>query len=180
MINDDLKRESAEPDESTGAVRFFHEVGKLKVRDLARIIFLLFALVCALATRWSLTKIRTKPKQPLHAPITFRAANPQTTPRAGWVLRGIPSPESVAEHSHRMTVLALSVPDAALLGADRGRLAMMAAVHDMAEALVGDITPQDGVPKAEKCRRERAAMHEMLAHVPDQGSRRGGIGCDWI
>lgn len=34
----------------------------------------------------------------------------------------------------------------------------MALVHDMAESLVGDITPQDGVPKAEKSRREATTM----------------------
>lgn len=34
----------------------------------------------------------------------------------------------------------------------------MALVHDMAELLVGDITPLDGVPKAEKARREAEAM----------------------
>ena len=30
----------------------------------------------------------------------------------------------------------------------------MALVHDLAESLVGDLTPQDGVSKAEKYRRE--------------------------
>lgn len=34
----------------------------------------------------------------------------------------------------------------------------MALVHDMAEALVGDITPVDGVPKDEKSRRESTTM----------------------
>ncbi|MCJ1468128.1 hypothetical protein MMC07_006756 [Pseudocyphellaria aurata] len=34
----------------------------------------------------------------------------------------------------------------------------MALIHDMAESLVGDITPMDKVPKAEKHRREAEAM----------------------
>lgn len=34
----------------------------------------------------------------------------------------------------------------------------MALVHDMAESLVGDITPVDNIPKAEKHRREAEAM----------------------
>lgn len=34
----------------------------------------------------------------------------------------------------------------------------MALVHDMAEALVGDITPVDGVSKPEKSRREATTM----------------------
>ena len=34
----------------------------------------------------------------------------------------------------------------------------MALIHDMAESLVGDITPVDGVSKIEKCRRETETM----------------------
>ena len=34
----------------------------------------------------------------------------------------------------------------------------MALVHDMAEGLVGDLTPVDGVPKVEKNRREASTM----------------------
>lgn len=37
----------------------------------------------------------------------------------------------------------------------------MALIHDMAEALVGDITPVDGVSKAEKSRREADTMDYM-------------------
>ncbi|GJM93775.1 hypothetical protein PR202_ga10363 [Eleusine coracana subsp. coracana] len=37
----------------------------------------------------------------------------------------------------------------------------IAIVHDLAEAIVGDITPSDGIPKAEKSRREQAALDEM-------------------
>ena len=34
----------------------------------------------------------------------------------------------------------------------------MCLIHDMAESLVGDLTPMDGVPKKEKLRRESIAM----------------------
>ena len=34
----------------------------------------------------------------------------------------------------------------------------MALVHDMAEGLVGDLTPVDGIPKSEKSRREAETM----------------------
>ncbi|KAH9314642.1 hypothetical protein KI387_023269, partial [Taxus chinensis] len=37
----------------------------------------------------------------------------------------------------------------------------MAIVHDIAEAIVGDIAPSDGIPKEEKSRRERNALDEM-------------------
>ena len=38
------------------------------------------------------------------------------------------------------------------------RCIKMALIHDMAESLVGDITPVDGVLKAEKNRRESETM----------------------
>ncbi len=42
---------------------------------------------------------------------------------------------------------------------------MMALVHDMAEAIVGDITPECGVSEEEKYRREKKALEEMTSHL---------------
>ncbi|KAL6629958.1 hypothetical protein ACP70R_029723 [Stipagrostis hirtigluma subsp. patula] len=83
----------------------------------------------------------------------------KTTKRAGWVRRGVQAPESVADHMYRMGVMALVAAD--LPGVDRDRCVKMAIVHDIAEAIVGDITPSDGVPKEEKSRREKAALDHM-------------------
>ncbi|KAH0436077.1 hypothetical protein IEQ34_026484 [Dendrobium chrysotoxum] len=83
----------------------------------------------------------------------------KTTKRAGWVRKGVQEPESVADHMYRMSVMALIAdysPDI-----DRERCIKMALVHDIAEAIVGDITPSDGVPKDEKSRREREAINHM-------------------
>ncbi|XP_020593792.1 HD domain-containing protein 2-like [Phalaenopsis equestris] len=83
----------------------------------------------------------------------------KTTKRAGWVKKGVREPESVADHMYRMSVMALVAeynPDV-----DRERCVKMALVHDIAEAIVGDITPSDGVPKDEKSRREREAINHM-------------------
>ena len=41
----------------------------------------------------------------------------------------------------------------------------MALVHDMAESLVGDITPVEGVPKEEKSRREGATMDYLCTSL---------------
>ncbi|XP_062218364.1 uncharacterized protein LOC133918485 isoform X2 [Phragmites australis] len=83
----------------------------------------------------------------------------KTTKRAGWVRRGVQAPESVADHMYRMGVMALVAAD--LPGVDRDRCVKMAIVHDIAEAIVGDITPSDGVPKEEKSRREKEALDRM-------------------
>ncbi|PKA52869.1 hypothetical protein AXF42_Ash001850 [Apostasia shenzhenica] len=85
----------------------------------------------------------------------------KTTKRAGWVRRGVGDPESVADHMYRMGLMALIAPD--IPGVDRERCMKIALVHDIAEAIVGDITPSDGVPKEEKNRREREAIVHMCS-----------------
>ncbi|CAK7338107.1 unnamed protein product [Dovyalis caffra] len=83
----------------------------------------------------------------------------KTTKRAGWVKRDIRGPESISDHMYRMGLMALIAPD--IPGIDRDKCIKMAIVHDIAEAIVGDITPSDGVPKAEKSRKEREALEHM-------------------
>ncbi|RLM78874.1 uncharacterized protein C2845_PM12G04650 [Panicum miliaceum] len=83
----------------------------------------------------------------------------KTTKRAGWVKRGVQAPESVADHMYRMGVMALVAAD--LPGVNRDRCVKMAIVHDIAEAIVGDITPSDNVPKEEKNRMEKEALDHM-------------------
>jgi putative hydrolase of HD superfamily len=58
-----------------------------------------------------------------------------------------------------MAIMTLIAPD--LPNIDRERCIKIAIVHDIAEAIVGDITPSDGVPKAEKSRLEKEALDEM-------------------
>jgi len=84
--------------------------------------------------------------------------------RAGWVRVGVPGPESVAAHSWGVGWLALAL---APLHLDRGRYLAYAVLHDLAEVRVGDLTPADGVSKAEKHDRESRALAELLAGRPD-------------
>jgi len=42
----------------------------------------------------------------------------------------------------------------------------MALIHDLAESIVGDITPHDNVFKNEKYKLEKEAMNEILSHLP--------------
>src|SRR3989344_184250 len=63
--------------------------------------------------------------------------------RAGWVLRNVPDAESVAEHSFRTALICMMMGN----NVNRERCIKIALIHDLAEALVGDITPVDGVPK---------------------------------
>ncbi|KAM3705738.1 hypothetical protein ACJW31_03G102100 [Castanea mollissima] len=84
----------------------------------------------------------------------------KTTKRKGWINHGIKGPESIADHMYRMALMALIAADLPS-GLNRERCIKIAIVHDIAEAIVGDITPSDGVPKEEKSRMEQAALSEM-------------------
>ncbi|XP_031473510.1 5'-deoxynucleotidase hdd1-like isoform X2 [Nymphaea colorata] len=90
----------------------------------------------------------------------------KTTKRKGWINHGIKNPESIADHMYLMAVMALIAND--IPGVDRERCIKIAIVHDIAEAIVGDITPSDGVPKAEKSRRELEALTYMCELLGEQ------------
>lgn len=62
--------------------------------------------------------------------------------RQGWTYIGVPKPESVADHSFRVAILVLLLahrnPDI-----DPARALTIALLHDLPEAITGDITPFD-------------------------------------
>lgn len=84
----------------------------------------------------------------------------KSTKRTGWVYRGVRSPESVSDHMYRMAIMSFLLPaqQHGPMKIDKEHCIKLALVHDMAECIVGDIAPQDGVPKEEKHRKEREAM----------------------
>ena len=72
----------------------------------------------------------------------------------------VAGPESIADHMYRMACMALLMTGNRTY--DHSRLLKMAIVHDIAEALVGDITPVDGVSDSDKRAREEAALRQMM------------------
>ncbi|KAL7673863.1 hypothetical protein ACOME3_000143 [Neoechinorhynchus agilis] len=83
------------------------------------------------------------------------------TLRKGWLESGVPGRvESVADHSFRM---ALSVSQLLPqdIKVDRFKCVEMALVHDLAESLVGDITPRDKVASEVKHAKEMEAVMEL-------------------
>jgi putative hydrolase of HD superfamily len=84
----------------------------------------------------------------------------KTLARAGWRRCGVETCESVADHTFGVALLALLCADASV---NRERCIGLALVHDLAEAIVGDLTPHDRVDAEEKRRRERAAIEELAA-----------------
>ncbi|OAA60575.1 HD domain protein [Niveomyces insectorum RCEF 264] len=103
----------------------------------------------------------------------------KTTKRQGWRRYGIEQGESIADHMHRMAVMALFAPAELRAGLDLAKCVCMALLHDVAEAVVGDLTPADGVPKTEKARREAATMDYFVAHSGDAATA-VQMRADWL
>ena len=80
------------------------------------------------------------------------------TNRSGWKKKKIKNPETVAAHSYGVCLLTLLFAPAHL---DKEKCLKLALIHDIQEALVGDITPFDGVSEEEKAQREKAAVKEI-------------------
>lgn len=75
-----------------------------------------------------------------HAAIVgfaYEAGHLKRTPRSGWQLPGVDTPESVAEHSFRVGVLAYVI--AVQEGANPDRAAALGLFHDLPETRTGDI-----------------------------------------
>lgn len=91
-------------------------------------------------------------------------------PRAGYVLRGVPEPESVAAHSHFVSLLALLIVDAYPDEFDREKALAMAILHDISEARLMDIPMPagDAYLKAAKLDAEQAIFDDLLAGFPVQ------------
>lgn len=89
----------------------------------------------------------------------------KTTQRAGWLRFGIAPAESISDHMYRMSILTMLAPPELAAKLDLLRCTRIALVHDMAEALVGDITPVDPVSKEEKNRRESETMDYICTQL---------------
>ncbi|OOQ86024.1 HD domain-containing protein [Penicillium brasilianum] len=94
----------------------------------------------------------------------------KTTKREGWRRFGI-NGESISDHMYRMSIMTMFAPPELASKLNIQHCTKMALIHDMAESLVGDITPVDkDVTKAEKARREADTMdyitETLLGKVP--------------
>ncbi|MCG8054879.1 MAG: HD domain-containing protein [Candidatus Thiodiazotropha endolucinida] len=95
--------------------------------------------------------------------IFYEAAQLKQLYRQGWLRQEVPMErcESVADHSFLTAFLSmLLVQDRSDL--DALKVLQMALLHDLGEAYVGDITPNDNVPSDVKVSREREAVISVL------------------
>lgn len=95
----------------------------------------------------------------------FREIHPlDRVPRAGFLLRGVPVPESVSAHSHFLSLLALLIVDRFPDKWDIEKVLTMAIIHDLAEAKMMDM-PMPVTQKyfsAEKTQAEQAVFDKLM------------------
>ncbi|PRD29567.1 UNVERIFIED_CONTAM: hddc2 [Trichonephila clavipes] len=88
--------------------------------------------------------------------------------RTGWVLRDVAECEDVAGHMYRMSIMAFLLDDGMSCQVNRERCIKMALVHDIAECIVGDLTPFCGISKEEKHKKELEAMERLCSLVGEK------------
>ena len=75
--------------------------------------------------------------------------------RSGWLKKEVILPESDAEHSFSVALLAMLLAPSSI---DRLKCIEMALAHDLAEIYAGDITPGDDISPLEKHQKERESI----------------------
>jgi len=83
--------------------------------------------------------------------------------RSGWVRHGIKDPESVASHMYGVAVLSLLLSEGEKV--DVEKVLKMSLIHDLPEALTGDMTPDDKEYKRKR-QIEEDALKRMVSCLP--------------
>jgi putative hydrolase of HD superfamily len=95
-----------------------------------------------------------------------RAERLKATRRSGWTSTG--EPETVAAHTWRLCLMAMVLADH-FPEVNVDRVIRMLVIHDLGEAVHGDIpAPQQAAPGA-KAGEERRDLVQLLAPLPEQG-----------
>ncbi len=63
----------------------------------------------------------------------------ESLPRTGWIVSGIPSPESIASHIYMVTLVALWIADPLDEPVDKERVLRIALLHDAGESMLTDL-----------------------------------------
>jgi putative hydrolase of HD superfamily len=98
------------------------------------------------------------------AAFLFEMGHLKQLARAGWLLLGIPQPESVAEHTFRVAIVGIAL--AAQEGADIGRTAALCLLHDSPESRIGDV-PSVGRAYVSTASPEAVSAHQTSGMPPE-------------
>ena len=93
------------------------------------------------------------------------STNLKTISRQGWIDKlSIKNPESVADHSYSMAIMAMIISD--LENYDSEKILKMTLLHDLAESKIGDITPEQ-MTSENKMKIENDAFNEIIDQLPE-------------
>ena len=93
------------------------------------------------------------------------STNLKTISRQGWIDKlSIKNPESVADHSYLMAIMAMIISD--LENYDSEKILKMTLLHDLAESKIGDITPEQ-MTSENKMKIENDAFNEIIDQLPE-------------
>jgi 5'-deoxynucleotidase YfbR-like HD superfamily hydrolase len=101
------------------------------------------------------------------AAFLFEMGHLKRVPRAGWLLLGVPQPETIAEHSFRVGMVGMAL--AAIEGADVGHTAAMCLLHDAHETRIGDV-PSVGRAYVTTAAPEAISAHQTSG-MPDAAAK---------
>jgi putative hydrolase of HD superfamily len=101
------------------------------------------------------------------ASFLFEMGHLKRVPRAGWLLLGVPQPETIAEHSFRVGMVGMAL--AAIEGADVGHTAAMCLLHDAHETRIGDV-PSVGRAYVTTAAPEAISAHQTSG-MPDAAAK---------
>jgi len=95
-------------------------------------------------------------------------------PRTGWIQAGVPDPESIAAHSLGAALVALTTADAVEPPLDVDRCVALCTVHDVPEALLGDLPRPAAqlLPEGAKRAAERGAAAQLLGGADGTAAQR--------
>lgn len=92
------------------------------------------------------------------------AANLKKISRQGWIDKlSINDPESVADHTYSMAIIGMVLSD--LKNYDTEKILKMVLLHDLAEAKIGDYTPNQ-LSKENKKELENNTFNEIIEKLP--------------
>jgi putative hydrolase of HD superfamily len=96
--------------------------------------------------------------------LLIKAHRLKRTRRTGWVMRGVPEAESVADHSFGVTFISLLLAEMEERPLDMGKLLAIALLHDLPESVVSDLPwPATArLPPGAKQHAEKTVLDELL------------------
>jgi len=95
----------------------------------------------------------------------IQAEKLKTTMRHSWTSNSVRQ-ESSAEHSWMLTLIALTIFDQLTIPVDRMRILKILIVHDLAEAITGDIPAFDTMGRVHKIENEKKSLWSITENLP--------------